>query len=468
MNTRTREPVHRRHLRHRLRPHHPHLSHDLCHACLRLGRRLIVPVAAVGAVAAVSLPAPVSAASPDSIRVTPRFFGLHDGSQQAYGRVSFGSLRIWDAGATWRQIETSPGHYDWSRLDTLVRGAQQHGVRVMLVLGMTPSFYADQPSLPPSDLTHFTDYVRAVMQRYRSFDGRRGIGAYEVWNEGNVSVSWTGSPHQLAELTRLVDRVRNQVDPDARVVAPSFATRLLGQRRWFSAYQDQRVDGHPVWHYYDANALSLYPKATYGRRVGTPEDAMRLLGLVRNRLHDAGVPSRIPIWDSEVNYGVKSNGTGPKPADPISQSRQVANVLRTYLLGAANGLARVYWYRYDWGQVVDGHALANTLLSDPNDASRITPAGRAVQTAERWLNGRLVSGRGQRRPCASNHRGTYTCIVRSGHRVRTILWNPRHTVRVRVHSAVSRVNEHGRSTAMNGRATTMKVGYRPVMLVRHR
>jgi polysaccharide biosynthesis protein PslG len=414
------------------------------------------------------MPAPASAASHDSIRVGPRFFGLHDSSQLAYGRVAFGSLRIWDAGATWSQIETSPGHYDWSRLDTLVRGAQQHGVQVMLVLGMTPSFYAGQRSLPPSDLSHFTDYVRAVMQRYRDFDGRRGIGSYQVWNEGNVSLFWTGSPHQLAELTSIVDRVRDQVDPNARVVAPSFATRLLGQRQWISAYQGQRVDGHPVWHYYDVNAFSLYPKATYGRRVGVPEDAMRLLGQVRHRLQDAGVPSRIPIWDSEVNYGVKSNGTGPVPADPISQARQVANVLRTYLLGAAHGLARVYWYRYDLGPVVDGQALANTVLSNPADASQVTPAGQAFRTAERWLKGRLVAGRGQRRPCAANDRGTHSCTVRSGHRVRTILWNPRHTVRVRVSGAISRMNEHGRSTRMNGRTTTITVGYRPVMIVRHR
>jgi hypothetical protein len=197
-----------------------------------LGRRLILPLAVAGLLGALLAPRPAAG----DVRVGPGFFGIHDGSFQAYGRVSFGSIRLWDTGTTWRRIETSPGHYNWTRLDSLVSAAQEHGVRVMLVLGMTPAFYADSRTVPPTDLTHFRDYVRAAMERYRDFGGRRGVAAYQVWNEGNVSAFWTGTPHQLAELTAVVDRVRDQVDPAARVVAPSFAVRLQSQRRWISAY----------------------------------------------------------------------------------------------------------------------------------------------------------------------------------------------------------------------------------------
>ena len=44
---------------------------------------------------------------------------------------------------TWRNLETSAGHFNWTRLDSLVSAAQAHHVEVTLVLGMTPSFYAD-------------------------------------------------------------------------------------------------------------------------------------------------------------------------------------------------------------------------------------------------------------------------------------------------------------------------------------
>lgn len=456
MNTVARELVLRvpsLRLRRHLRPH-PNLT--------------LVVAAMAGALAATSVTVPASAATHHAVRLRPAFFGLHDASQLAYGRVAFGATRLWDDHVTWRDIETSPGHYDWSRLDSLVTGAQQHGVRVTLVLGMTPSFYAADRSLPPTTLAHFTDYVRAAMQRYRDFNGRRGIESYQVWNEGNVSTFWTGSPHQLAVLTRLVDQVRDQVDPGATVVAPSFATRLRGEREWISAYQGQQVDGLPVWRHYDVNALSLYPRASYGRRTGGPEDVIRMLHQVRSRLHVAGVPGGVPIWATEINYGVRSGAPGTSAAEPISQRRQVANVLRTYLLGAARGLARVYWYRYDWGRMVDGQTLGNTLLSDPDDWSRVSPAGRALHTVERWMRGRLVAERGHRWPCERGHRGTYTCTVRHGRHVRTILWNPRHTVRVHVRGVDSRENQRGRTTAMGGGSATVKVGYRPVMLARHR
>jgi hypothetical protein len=403
-----------------------------------------------------------------SVHVPRTFFGLHDGSEQAYGHLPFGSLRLWDAGVTWADVETSPGVYDWSRLDSLVSAAQAHHVQVTLVLAMTPSFYASSPSLPPSDLGAFSRYVTAVMSRYRDFQGRRGITAYQVWNEGNVPTFWTGTPEQLAQLTQVVDQVRDQVDPRATVVAPSFAVRLPYQRRWMSSYQRQLVDGRHVWHYYDVNAVSLYPKPSYGHRLGGPEDAMRLLGYVRRDLHRDGVPRRTRIWATEVNYGVTGGGVGRTAARHISQRRQVANVLRTYLLAAAEGVSRVFWYRYDWGRLATGGTLGNTLLSDPTDFSRIRAAGLAMRTAERWLRGRLVGTHG-RRPCARGRRGTYACTVRFRGGVRTIYWNPRHRVRIEVpRHGGARVVVLGRSGGRVARRhvarRTVRVSFRPVMV----
>jgi hypothetical protein len=400
------------------------------------------------------------------VRVPRAFFGLHDASQQAYGRVPFGSIRLWDAGVTWRDVETAPGRYDWSRLDGLVRAAQAHHVQVTLVLGMTPSFYAGAATLPPAQLTHYAAYARAVMTRYRLFDGHRGIAAYQVWNEGNVGAFWTGTPYQLAELTRIVRQVGQEVDPGATVVAPSFAVRLPYQRRWFSHYQRQRLDGVPVWHYYDANALSLYPMPTRRHRRAGPEDAMALLGPVRARLHRAGVPHRLPLWASEINYGVRSGAPGSLAARPITRRHQVANVIRTYLLGAAHRLSRVFWYRYDWNTLPassGGGTLGNTLLTVPGRPDRVTPAGHALATTARWLHGRLV-GRHGRRPCAQRRTGLFTCVIRYPGGVRRIYWNPRHRERVRLpaHATYRQLTAGG--VQKIGRRTAIRIGYRPVMV----
>ena len=141
-------------------------------------RRRLAALALLCTTAAFALQA--QAARADTVHVPRAFFGLHDGSLQAYDTLTYGSLRLWDAGVTWPDVETSPGVYDWSRLDTYVRAAQEHGVEVTLVLAMTPTFYGPAATLPPTDLTAYADYVRAVMTRYRDFDGQRGIAAYEV------------------------------------------------------------------------------------------------------------------------------------------------------------------------------------------------------------------------------------------------------------------------------------------------
>jgi hypothetical protein len=400
------------------------------------------------------------------IHVPRAFFGLHDGSRQAYGHLAFGSLRLWDAGVSWRDVETSPGHYSWGRLDSLVSAAQAHHVQVTLVLAMTPSFYADAPTRAPAHLSDYRRYVRAVMTRYRSFHGHRGIHAYQVWNEANIAPFWTGTPHRLAQLTRIVDQVRHHVDRGAVVVAPSFAVRLRYQRVWLSRYLRQRVEGRRVWRYADANAVSIYPKPSYGGRIGGPEDAMALVRLARHRYARAGVPRRMPLWATEINYGVTGGAVGATSATPISARRQVANVLRTYLLGAAHGLSRVFWYRYDWGRVADGGTLGNTLLTVPGHYDRLTPAGRALRVARTWLHGRLVGTHG-RGPCARGRHGTYTCTVRFKGGVRTIYWNPHREVRVRVPASARRVSLAGRSITHRA-ASTMRVGYRPVMVSRRR
>jgi hypothetical protein len=298
------------------------------------------------------------------------------------------------------------------------------------------------------------------MSRYRDFNGARGIAAYEVWNEGNVPTFWTGTPAQLAELTRIVWQTRQQVDPGATVVGPSFAVRLPGQRRWLYDYTSQRVGGLPVWRYYDATGLSLYPKARYGHRIGGPEDAMALLVKARRQLAAAGAPADQPIWGTEVNYGVTSDASA---ATSISDRRQVANVIRTYLLGAAHGLQRMFWYRYDWG-LVPGGTLGNTLLATPGSYGEVTPAGGAVLTAEDWMKGRLVGRHGQP-PCHQDAKGTFTCVVKHAGGVRTIMWNPQHRVLMPMpRGATVRQNARGDSSRIATRQSTLSVSYLPVMV----
>jgi hypothetical protein len=308
---------------------------------------------------------------------------------------------VWDAGVTWRDIETSPGVYNFDRLDAIVDTAERYGAEALIVLGQTPPFHAQRPdaesfygpgAASPPTPESWTAYVRAVAERYA---GRQVT--YQVWNEPNVEGFWQGTPAQMAKLTKAARDVLDTVSPQPALVAPAFVTRLIGQRAWFGEYYAEKVGGAPVADYVDAVSLQLYTDAK-----GTPESALDLLVAARVRLDEHRVEK--PIWNTEVNYGLTGEAVEPAP-----EGDQQSKVARTFLLNAANDLRRTYWYGWDQQSNVD------TLLTDGTGAR--TPAADAYETVRDWMIGSVVES------CSADAAGTYTCVLQRSDRVRRVYWN---------------------------------------------
>jgi hypothetical protein len=415
-----------------------------------------------------------SPASASRIRVDHRIFGLHDASLDSLVSSGVGALRLWDTGVTWRDIATydpatGAATYDWRRLDGIVSAAGAGHVELTLVLGQTPSYFSADPAVVPMRETPtgasnpavvaYRDYVAAAMQRYGS-----RIAAYQVWNEANVVNFWAGSAHQLARLTRIVHDARDRYAPGSLVVTAPLLTRRPDQRHWLSRFAATRVGGRPVWRYVDAFALNLYPMATYGTRPGVPEDSITLLARSRARLARAHWPTGMPIWATEVNYGLQGTPqTGPAAAKPISDARQVAYVIRTWVLDAAHRIKRVFWYSWDMAGMPGGGARGNTLLTSPSDHTEVTAAGAAFERVQTWLDGTMV-GHGRHSPCVTDRHGTYTCTVRYDGSTGRIYWNQGRTATVRVvRSAHTLEDQSGRTTRVRGGAT-IAVDYRPVLV----
>ena len=418
-------------------------------------RLFVVLVTAVLAVAV--LPATPSSAA--TITVDRRFFGMHDADPRSMPTASVGSIRLWDAGVTWRDIETSPGSYDFTRLDAIVSAAQARGVEVTLVLGMTPDFYGGATA-NPSDLGAWTRYVTALATRYRSFNGARGIHAYQVWNEANVKSYWTGSPVQMASLTKATWNAVKAADSSALVIGPAFAARIAEQTRGIGFFYYIKINRIPVWRYLDAISLNLYPLDRYGSKLGTPEKSMTLLAQAKTQMRLRGVPlsgrRAKPIWNTEINYGLATGGTGASAT--LSAQRQAAYVLRTYLLNAARGVQRVHWYMWD------RPAIGNTKLVGA-DGSTPTLAGKAFDLAQAWmLNGTLVGASKSAQPCAEDRRGTFTCVIAYRGGIKRVYWNPARTVKLTAaRNATFKVGVYGKRTAVKGGAT-ITVDHRPVMV----
>jgi hypothetical protein len=398
------------------------------------------------------------------VKVTRSLFGMHEDTDTgaSFAKVHEGWVRLWDSGVQWNHIQTStgpPSTWNWDRLDTLVDAARSHHAKITYVVAGTPAFYSGTPwNVPLSRIDEYKAFVRAVMNRYQ---GR--IESYQVWNEANISTFWTGTNHRMAQLTKAMHDVRNNLDSKAKVVAPPMVTRLKFELDGIKPYETQKVGGKPVWRYYDVVALSLYPLARYNGRAGVPEDTIKLLNAVKKVLRSSGVPTSKPIWDTEINYGLQSGSKGGTAAAPISASKQAANVVRTYLLQGANNVKRIAWYRYDWGRIPGGGTLGNTLLTDPDDATRLTAAGRAYVMVQQWMHGTMQGKPGQR-PCAKDSRGTYRCVITDSSGTKRIYWNPFRKATVKlVRTARHKQGVLGSVTDVKG-GSTLTVNHAPVMV----
>lgn len=420
------------------------------------------------------------------VRVDPRLFGVHDASLNSLSRHGTGSIRLWDAGVTWKDLQPrARGGYTWKRLDDIVRRAHHNKTEVTLALALTPPWAAASSAhrLPTDapNLAKWRSYVKAVMKRYSPKHwGYLGIANFQVWNEPNIKTFWTGTSKQMAGLIKATHDIRAAVDPKAKVIAPSMVVRLPYQQKWIQKFYKLKVGGKPVWKYVDAAAFSMYPVDTYpvnpsrpngATRPATPEDSMRLLAQVKGLLRQDKVRASLPLWDSEINYGMHTGTLGGQAAAPVSDDVQVAYVIRTYLLNAAAGLKRVDWYAYDMGNLspeMGGSPLGNTLLTDPDPAVRsqgiLTPAGRAFTRVQSWLRHGTLVGTSSKMPCIKDGSGTYTCTITYPTGAARVYWNPYRQGQVKVvSSAKTKVDEYGASSPVTG-GSQLSVDYRPVLV----
>ena len=283
--------------------------------------------------------APDNADLPEAgIVVDATLFGNHPIQGAPEGA---GTVRLWDTNTTWNQIEKARGQYQWGTLDRAVSQAEANGQQVLLVLGGTPEwaatgnapgneFAGTGSSMPMTDPVLFEEYVRAVVGRY---GGR--IGAYQIWNEGNIPEFWRGTPQLLADLTARAYSIIKSMQPGATVVAASTGSRWI--KGFTGFYPDYLTAlGNLNWPI-DAFSVHLYPTAD-----GTTKDRTFLLGMMKTALHIANAPSK-PIWETEINYGITNPGGG-QSARSIPESEVPGYVARTYMDSLRFGIARSYWY----------------------------------------------------------------------------------------------------------------------------
>jgi len=288
----------------------------------------------------------------------------------------YGSVRLWDAGVAWGQVEQSRGQFWWDGLDHAIQSANAQKVSILYVLGSTPTWaatnakqgtypYPGAASMP--SMQDWTDWVTAVTKRYAN-----SIESYQIWNEANLQTFWMGTPAQMAQLTAAAAQIIKQNDPTARIVAASSTVRLQSAYKlFFPAYLNELAKlGWPIT---DVSA-HFYPAST-----GTPATRATYVTQVQTDMRKAGVPATIGLWDTEINYGI----AGPTKKDKhknIPDATAAAYVAQTYLDNARLGVARAYWYSWNGNPALVG------IPMQPGSA-----AATAYSNVFAWLNGSYYS-----------------------------------------------------------------------------
>lgn len=306
-----------------------------------------------------------------------------------------GMHRLWDMKVAWKDVNPARGVFDWSVLDTRIAQAEASGARPMLVLGLTPTWAAANPSAgdprwglgtasPPTDINDWKNYVQAVVGRY----GTR-IAAYEVWNEANLQTFWTGSFDELAALTDTAYDIIKSSNSGALVLMASTTTRLVSPAAKFTTGYLEALGryGNP----FDGYTIHTYPA---GDIPFDGVSAQRIsdikawqTAVVKAVGPDSPLLDRL-IFDTEVNYGLA--GPGTRPGTDFTDEQGAALLEQTFRDSAALGIDATFWYLYTAApfdllgvQMWSGSPLVNAKWNAlRNGSPTSTPAGSGAATSD--------------------------------------------------------------------------------------
>jgi hypothetical protein len=340
------------------------------------------------------------AIAPPTTEIDMSYFGMHIHRAETYWpHVRFGSSRLWDTATDWASLEPIRGQWHFDRLDTYVALALQNGVEPVLVLGNTPTWASARPfetsaynrggAAEPRSLTDWENYVRIVSARYRG-----KVRYFEVWNEPNLPMFYSGSVSNMVELTRIAHVTLKDVDRNIQVISSS-PTEKRGIK-WLDEYL--RLGGG---NYVDIIGYHFYVMPA------PPEKMVPLIGDVKQLMDRYGLGAK-PLWNTESGWHISHTKQSHVSPDALPADLAADYVARALILNWASGVSRFYLYAWDDGTMG---------LIERNNPKPTQPS-KAYSEVERWLQGAVMES------CQSDIENTWVCKLRRPSGISWIIWNP--------------------------------------------
>ncbi len=135
----------------------------------------------------------------------------------------------------YREVDGVPVH-DFTRVDEVYDTITGLGLRPVVELSFMPRDLAADPGRtvfgyqaiisPPKDYDRWAELVRALTAHLVERYGEREVvdhWAFEVWNEANLEVFWSGTPEEFFRLYDVTAAAVKSVHPGLRVGGPASA-----------------------------------------------------------------------------------------------------------------------------------------------------------------------------------------------------------------------------------------------------
>ena len=224
----------------------------------------------------------------------------------------------------WRHLQPQPGDFDFSYFDKRMAAADDAGVGMLGILDYDTPWLHDRPKntrqVDQDDLHYWLAYVEAVAKRY----GNR-VTAFEVWNEPNYNLFWTGTDEDFFKLTIETVKTLNRVSPDTPVLVGALVLNPLkhGLRYLKKFLASGAADG--------ADGISVH---CYGL---SPMVNARRLAKAQRIMDSYGFSGE--LWITEM--GIPTDGWYPHAVSPEKQGSYAAKWIAS---AYAAGADRIVWY----------------------------------------------------------------------------------------------------------------------------
>lgn len=283
---------------------------------------------------------------------------------------------MWRATIPWDTVEKVEGKYDFSSIDSVMKGTKQLGMQALIILAYNNDLYG-QPNPNNSEwLNAYANYCYKTAE-YMAEHYKDVVVGFEIWNEWNhKTMSKVPDGRREGDLYAKVviaasEKIR-QVNTEYQAKGKDVNFLVIGGATAGDGYEsgsntdeflDEMLGVSGIMQAMDVFSFHTYPNPEISTQRGDPERyfefvsptkfeyANRITAL-KERLKKYGASNDLKIWMTETGWSTMGQQTMFNDDDGayhittgVTEQEQAAYMIQLYAWALTDGtLDRIFWY----------------------------------------------------------------------------------------------------------------------------